>query len=79
MSTATWTNTIGDPELSAARTDPNFDPAQRAFYYARVIEIQTPRWTCYDAVRFGVKMSQEVPMTQQERTWASPICYTPGQ
>ena len=78
VTTATWTNTIGDPELSAVWTDPNFDPSVRAFYYARVIEIPTPRWTCYDAVRFGIKMSPEVPMTQQERAWASPIWYTPG-
>ena len=47
-------------------------------YYARVIEIPTPRWTAYDQVRFGVKMSKEVPMKQQERAWTSPIWYTPG-
>jgi len=77
VKTATWTNTIGDPELSAVWTDPDFDPSQRAFYYARVLEIPTPRWTNYDAVRFGVKMSPEVPMTQQERAWTSPIWYGP--
>ncbi|MGH9365044.1 MAG: DUF3604 domain-containing protein, partial [Thermoanaerobaculia bacterium] len=48
-----------------------------AFYYVRVLEIPTPRWTCYDAVRFGVKMTPEVPMKQQERAWSSPIWYTP--
>lgn len=74
---ATWTNTIGDPELSAAWTDPDFDPTVRAFYYARAIEIPTPRWTAYDQVRFNIKMSKEVPMKHQQRAWASPIWYTP--
>jgi hypothetical protein len=78
VATATWSNTIGDPELAAVWTDPDFDPALRAFYYARVIEIPTPRWTAYDAVRFGVKMPPEVPMKHQERAWTSPIWYTPG-
>lgn len=74
---ATWTNTIGDPELIGVWTDPDFDPRQRAFYYARVVEIPTPRWTAYEALRFGVKMNQEVPMTTQERGYTSPIWYTP--
>ena len=74
---ATWTNTIGDPELIAVWKDPQFDPKLRAVYYARVLEIPTPRWTAYDAVRFGVKMSAEVPMTTQERAYTSPIWYTP--
>jgi hypothetical protein len=78
VTTATWKNTIGDPELSAVWTDPDFDPSVRAFYYARVIEIPTPRWTAYDAARFGIQMSPEVPMTVQERAWASPIWYTPA-
>jgi len=78
VTTATWKNTIGDPELATVWTDPDFDPSVRAFYYARVIEIPTPRWTCYDAVRFGIQMSPEVPMKHQERAWASPIWYTPG-
>ena len=77
VATATWTNTIGDPELTAVWTDPDFDPSVRAFYYARVLEIPTPRWTCYDAVRFGVTMAPEVPMKHQERAWSSPIWYTP--
>jgi hypothetical protein len=77
VASATWTNTIGDPELGAVWTDPEFDPSQRAFYYARAIEIPTPRWTAYDQVRFGIKMSPEVPMTQQDRAWSSPIWYTP--
>ena len=79
VATATWTNTIGDPELSAVWRDPDFDPAVRAFYYARVIEIPTPRWTAYDQMRFNIKMSSEVPMSQQERAWSSPIWYTPEQ
>jgi hypothetical protein len=78
VSTATWTDTIGDAELAGVWKDPDFDPSVRAFYYARVIEIPTPRWTCYDAVRFGIKMSPEVPMEHQERAWSSPIWYTPG-
>ncbi len=77
VATATWTNTIGDPELAAVWSDPDFDPSVRAFYYARVIEIPTPRWTAYDAVRFGVKMTPDVPMKHQERAWTSPIWYTP--
>ena len=75
---ATWTNTIGDPELITVWTDPEFDPAQRAFYYARVIEIPTPRWTAYEALRFGIKMPPEAQMTTQERAYTSPIWYTPN-
>jgi Protein of unknown function (DUF3604) len=75
---ATWTNTIGATELIAVWSDPDFDPAQRAFYYGRVIEIPTPRWTAYDAKYFGVKMPKEVPMTTTERAYTSPIWYTPG-
>jgi hypothetical protein len=74
---ATWTNTIGAPELIAVWKDPDFDPKLRAFYYARVIEIPTPRWTAYDAKRFGVKMSENVPMVTQERAYTAPIWYTP--
>jgi hypothetical protein len=76
---ATWTNTIGAPELIAVWKDPEFDPALRAVYYARVIEIPTPRWTAYDAKRFNVKMGPEIPMTTQERAYTSPIWYTPGR
>ncbi len=75
---ATWTNSIGAPELMAVWTDPAFDPAQRAFYYTRVLQIPTPRWTAYDAKRFGVTMGKEVPMVTQERAYTSPIWYTPG-
>jgi hypothetical protein len=74
---ATWTNTIGAPELAAAWKDPDFKPSQRAFHYARVIEIPTPRWTAYDQLRFGVQMPKDVPMKHQERAWTSPIWYSP--
>ena len=74
---ATWTNTIGEAELGTVWSDPEFDPRMPAFYYARVIEIPTPRWTAYDARYFKVKISPEVPMVTQERAWSSPIWYTP--
>ena len=77
VANATWTNTIGAPELITVWKDPDFDPKQRAFYYVRVIEIPTPRWTAYDAKRFGVTMPKEVPMTTQERAYTSPIWYSP--
>lgn len=79
VANATWSNTIGDPELVAVWKDPDFNPAFKTFYYARVIEIPTPRWTAYDAKRYGVTMSKEVPMTIQERAYTSPIWYTPGK
>jgi hypothetical protein len=75
---ATYTNSIGSPELIKVWRDPEFDPALRAFYYVRVIEIPTPRWTAYDAKYFGVTMPKEVPMTTTERAYTSPIWYTPG-
>jgi len=74
---ATWTNTIGSPELITVWKDPDFDPRQRAFYYARVIEIPTPRWTAYEAKRFNITMPANVPMITQERAYTSPIWYTP--
>jgi hypothetical protein len=77
VDTATYTNSIGDSLLAAAWTDPDFDPSLRAFYYARVIEIPTPRWTAYDQVRFGIKMPDEVPMVLQERAYTTPIWYNP--
>ncbi len=79
VANATWTNTIGSPELRQMWQDPSFDPALRAFYYVRVLEIPTPRWTAYDAKRFNVKMGKEVPMTTQERAYTSPIWYTPAK
>ena len=77
VSKATWSNSIGSPELITVWTDPDFDASQHAFYYARVIEIPTPRWTAYEALRFGIEMPSEVPMTTQERAYTSPIWYTP--
>ncbi|MEH7834420.1 DUF3604 domain-containing protein [Rhizobium laguerreae] len=74
---ATWTNTIGAPELIAVWKDPSFDPKQKAFYYGRVIEIPTPRWTAYDAKRFGTKPLEGTRMTVIERAYTSPIWYTP--
>ena len=74
---ATWSNTIGAAELSAVWRDPDFDPRQRAFYYVRVLEIPTPRWTAYDQAYFAVRMPASVPQTTQERAYSSPIWYTP--
>jgi len=77
IANATWMNTIGSPELITVWTDLDFDPKERAVYYARVIEIPTPSWIAYDAKRFGVKAPKEAPMTTQERAYTSPIWYTP--
>jgi hypothetical protein len=78
VANANWTNTIGAPELGVVWADPDFNPKLKAFYYARVIEIPTPRWTAYDAFRFGIEMADNVPMTTQERAYTSPIWYTPS-
>jgi len=78
VDTATYTNTIGNALMSAYWTDPDFDPAEHAFYYVRVFEIPTPRWTTYDAARNNLPLSPLVPATLQERAWSSPIWYTPG-
>ncbi len=74
---ATYTNTIGDSELSTVWTDPKFDPKERAFYYVRVIEIPTPRWTAYDKKFFKNEMPEKAKMVGQERAYTSPIWYTP--
>jgi len=74
---STYTNTIGAPELIAVWTDPDFDPKERAFYYGRVLEIPTPRWTAYDAKYYGLELPSEVPMVIQERAYTSPIWYAP--
>jgi hypothetical protein len=77
VANATWTNTIGTTELITVWKDPDFDARQSAFYYARVIEIPTPRWTAFDAKYFKVNMPKEVPMTTTERAYTSPIWYMP--
>jgi hypothetical protein len=77
LETATWLNTIGDPELITVWKDPDFDPALKAFYYTRVIEIPTPRWVLYDAVRYGVEVPEGAEKTTQERAYTSPIWYSP--
>jgi hypothetical protein len=77
LSTATYTNTIGSVELLGSWTDDDFDPRLPALYYVRVLEIPTPRWTTYDAVRNGMPLLDNVPATIQERAWTSPIWYTP--
>jgi hypothetical protein len=74
---ASYTNTIGEPVMAAHWVDPDFDPEQKAFYYVRVIEIPTPRWTAYDAKFFDVKMPEDTRMTVQDRAYTSPIWYTP--
>ena len=74
---ANWTNTIGASELATVWTDPDFDSGQRAFYYARVLEIPTPRWVLYDKVRLGAEIPPEATLTGQERAYTSPIWYTP--
>ncbi len=74
---ATYTNSIGDAVLGGYWRDPDFNPSQRAFYYVRLLEIPTPRWTTYDAKFFGVKRPEDVPASIQERAYTSPIWYTP--
>ena len=74
---ATWTNNIGSPELITVWTDPEFDANVSAAYYARVLEIPTPRWTAYEAKRFNIDMKKEIPMVTVERAYTSPIWYTP--
>jgi hypothetical protein len=74
---ATYTNDIGDSQLSVVWSDPDFDPKQKAVYYVRVLEIPTPRWSTYDAARNNLPLPKDVPATIQERAYSSPIWYTP--
>jgi len=78
VANANWTNSIGASELGTIWTDPDFDPKVKAFYYVRVLEIPTPRWTTYDAFRFGVDPPKDAPTSIQERAYTSPIWYTPA-
>ena len=75
---ANWKNSIGAAELGTIWTDPDFDPAQKAFYYMRVLEIPTPRWSTYDAFRYGIDLPEGAPTSTQERAYTSPIWYTPA-
>jgi hypothetical protein len=75
---ATYSNTIGAVELKKVWTDPEFDPSLHAFYYARVLQIPTPRWSTYDAKKLGILPPSDAPATLQERAWTSPIWYTPS-
>jgi hypothetical protein len=78
VSTGNYTNSIGDPELAVVWTDPDFDPAKRAFYYVRVLQIPTPRHTLFDALALGIAVEETGhPATIQERAYSSPIWYTP--
>jgi hypothetical protein len=77
LEAANWTNTIGASELTSVWTDPDFDPKLKAFYYARIIEIPTPRWVLYDRVRLGAEIPKEAKLVHQERAYTSPIWYTP--
>ena len=77
LKTALYTNSIGATELSGSWTDDFFDPEQNAFYYARVLEIPTPRWTTYDAVRHDLPLLEDVQATIQERAWTWSIWYSP--
>jgi hypothetical protein len=77
VASANWSNTIGASELGTVWTDPDFDPKQSAFYYARVLEIPTPRWVVYDAFHFGIDLPEEAETTHQERAYTAPIWYTP--
>ena len=79
VSAATYRNDIGAAELSAAWTDPDFDPSLACVYYARILEIPTPRWSTYDAVKHGKPVPANVPASVQQRAWTSPVWYTPGE
>ena len=77
LKTATYSNSIGAPQLMTVWRDPAFNPAERAFYYVRVLEIPTPRWVVFDALRYGAKLGPDVKLKDQERAYTSPIWYNP--
>jgi hypothetical protein len=74
---ASYTNSIGAPDLRTVWSDPDFNPGQRAFYYVRVLEIPTPRWVLFDALRYGAKLPADAQLKSQERAYTSPIWYHP--
>ena len=78
LATATYQNTIGAPTLATVWSDPAFDPKQRAFYYVRVLQIPTPTWMAYDAVKYKLTLPPEIPLRQQERAYTSAIWYNPA-
>jgi hypothetical protein len=78
VASATWANNIGSAELMTVWTDPDFDPEESAFYYARVLEIPTPPWYVYDAFRYKIPVPEGAPTSQQERAYTSPIWFTPA-
>ncbi|MCX2743892.1 DUF3604 domain-containing protein [Mangrovivirga sp. M17] len=80
LATGKYTNTIGDAELKVVWTDPDFNPSQNAFYYVRVLEIPTPRYSLLDAIELGIDVKEtNHPETIQERVYSSPIWYNPNQ
>ncbi len=76
---ASYTNTIGSAELKTVWTDPSFDASLPAYYYLRILEIPTPRWSTYDAKELGIEPPKDFPATIQERAWSSPIWYNPSK
>lgn len=78
LAKASYTNSIGAPVLATVWSDPEFNPSQRAFYYVRVLEIPTPNWVAYDAVKYRLKLDKAIPLKQQERAYTSAIWYTPS-
>jgi hypothetical protein len=77
IATGVWNNSIGEPELAAHWSDPDFNPGQRAFYYVRVLQIPTPRHSLLDALALQIEPPEEGPATIQERAYSSPVWYTP--
>jgi hypothetical protein len=78
LDSATYSNDVGAVRFATVWRDPEFDPGLHAFYYIRVLEIPTPRWTTYDAARYGLELPNDLPAAIQERAYTSPMWYTPG-